>query len=219
MSSPISEPPPLTAYQPKERSIIESRRTPLQVQRWLNSLDYNREEGGETLRSFREVVRRGTAHCLEAALAAASIMEQHGYPPRLMSLESQDKLDHVIFVFKESGRWGSVARSRDLGLHGRKPVFRSLRDLTWSYFDPYVDLFGRITGFGPTDLRVLGNYDWRWSPLNRWKVENHLREIPHHRLNSSEKRYQALLARYGRFKLAHPKRAPAYFAGQETWLK
>ena len=33
----------------------------------------------------------------------------HGFPPLLMSLESQDHLDHVIFVFRENGRCGSVA--------------------------------------------------------------------------------------------------------------
>ena len=55
-------------------------RTPLAVQRYLNALPYNHEPPaqGETLRSFRGVVRHGAAHCLEAALAAAVILEQHG---------------------------------------------------------------------------------------------------------------------------------------------
>ena len=116
------------------------------------------------MRSFREVIKRNEAHCLEAAVGAAVILEQHGYPPLLLDLESQDLLDHVVFVFKENGRWGSVARSRDIGLHGRKPVYRSLRDLAWSYFDPYVDFTGRLKGYGLTSLYELGNYDWRFSP-------------------------------------------------------
>ena len=53
---------------------------------------------GETKRTFRGVVAHHTAHCLEAALTAAVILEQHGFPPRVMSLESIDKLDHVVFV-------------------------------------------------------------------------------------------------------------------------
>ena len=69
------------------------------------------------------MVEHGCAHCLEAALFAAVVLEQHGYPPLLLSFESIDRLDHVIFVYKQRGRWGSVARSRDPGLHGRKPVF------------------------------------------------------------------------------------------------
>lgn len=216
---PTNSAPPLSVFRPREREVIARCRTPLLVQRWLNSLKYNRETEGETLRSFREVVRRGEAHCLEAALSAAVILEQHGYPALLMSLESQDKLDHVIFVFQRDGRWGSVARSRDYGLHGRKPVFRSLRDLTYSYFDPYVDHTGRILAYGMTDLRVLGNYDWRFSELNRWKVENHLREIPHRSITSSDARYKRLHARYEEFKRRYPKSAPKYYTGQERWLR
>src|SRR4051812_40703447 len=163
----------------REWEIVETMRTPARVQRFLSQMPYNWERCGATLRSFREVVRRGEAHCLEAALAAAAILEQHGYPPLLMSLESQDKLDHVIFVFKHRGLWGGVARSRDLGLHGRRPVFRTLRELAWSYFDTYVDKTGRITGYGLGNLYELGNYDWRFSPKNVWKVERYLQEIPH----------------------------------------
>ena len=113
-------------FTPAERRLIRRLSSPTLVQRYLNSLPYNTEPppGGPTLRSFRGVVRTGTAHCLESALAAAVILEQHGYPPLVLSFESIDELDHVLFVYRENGRWGSVARSRDPGLHGRKPVFR-----------------------------------------------------------------------------------------------
>jgi hypothetical protein len=180
---------------------------------------YNWEKCGGTLRSFREVVRRGEAHCLEAALAAAVILEQHGYPPLLLSLESQDKLDHVLFVFREGGRWGSVARSRDVGLHGRRPVFRSLRDLAYSYFEPYVDSTGRITGYGLASMYELGGYDWRFSRRNVWKVERHLQVIPHKTLPSSERRYRQLLARYKDWHARHPDRSPDYFDSRVTWMR
>ena len=143
-------------FTPRERRLIARLRTPLQVQRWLNALPYNAEPGGETQRSFRTVVALGTAHCMEAALSAAVILEAHGWPPLVMSLESEDKLDHVIFVYRTATGWGSIARSRDPGLHGRKPVFRTLRDLACSYIEPYVDVSGRITGYGVLDLRTLG---------------------------------------------------------------
>lgn len=194
----------LDVFTPEERQIIERHRTPEQVQRFLRNLPYNWEKGGETLRSFREVVRLQTAHCLEAALSAAVILEQHGYPPLVVSFESKDGVDHVIFVFRRQGRWGSVARSRDAGLHGRKPVFRGIRDLVWSYFDPYVDLTGRITGYQLVDLRVLGGYDWRLAPTNIWKVENYLIELPHRRLRSSNRRYRRLLDRYRDYRREHP---------------
>ncbi len=96
-----------------------------------------------------------------------------------MSLESIDGLDHVIFVYQARGRWGSVARSRDPGLHGRRPVFRSLRDLARSYFEPFVDKTGCLKAFGSVNLTVLDPYDWRLSENNVWKVERLLFEIPH----------------------------------------
>ena len=191
-------------FTPKERRIIERHRTPAQLQKFLRRLPYNWEKGGDTLRSFREVIRLNTAHCLEAALTSAVILEQHGYPPLVVSFESKDGIDHLLFVLHRRGRWGSVARSRDAGLHGRKPVFRGIRDLVWSYFDPYVDFSGRITGYQLVDLRVLGGYDWRLAETNMWKVENYLLEIPHRSLPSSDGRYERLLARFRAYKTRHP---------------
>lgn len=206
-------------FKPAERKLIQRLNTPAKVQRFFSRMPYNWEPSGGTMRSFREVVKRNEAHCLEAAVGAAVILEQHGYPPLLLDLESQDLLDHVIFVFKENGRWGSIARSRDTGLHGRKPVFRSLRDLAWSYFDPYVDFSGRLKGYGLTSLYELGNYDWRFSPRKMNKIEDHLRAIPHKPLHSSDKRYKQLLARYHAYKKRYPDRSPSYYDNRHTWMR
>jgi len=202
----------------REQAVIEACRTPRQVQRWLNALPYNYEKGGETLRSLRGVVRRGTAHCLEAALAAATILEQHGYPPLLLSFESIDQLDHVLFAFRMNGRWGSVARSRDPGLHGRKPVFRTARQLGLSYADPYVDLTGRVTGFAVADLRELGGCDWRLSERNVWKVERWLIDYPHRQMGISDRRYRELHERYQRYKARYPDKKPVYYDNRRTWM-
>ena len=210
--------PERAAFTRREWEIVAAHRTPAQVQRFLSALPYNRERGGGTLRTFREALRRGEAHCLEAALVAAVILEQHGYPPLLMSLESQDKLDHVVFVFRQRGRWGAVARSRDAGLHGRRPLFRSLRDLTWSYFDPYVDLTGRITGYGLGNLYELGDYDWRFARHNVWRVERYLQEIPHRPLTSSDRRYARLHARYKEWRREHPTGSPVYYDNRAQWM-
>src|SRR4051812_21271485 len=181
--------PPAGAFTRAERRVIDRCRTPASVQRYLNALPYNNEPppGGATLRSFRGVVRHGTAHCMEAALAAATILEQHRYPPLILSFESIDQLDHVLFVYRRRGLWGSVARSRDPGLHGRKPVFRTARALALSYVEPYVDYHGRITGYTVVDLRdVLGDYDWRLADHNVWKAERVLLDAPHIPIASSD---------------------------------
>lgn len=211
-------PPGRPAFRPREWSVIESHRTPRQVQRWLHALPYNHERGGETLCSFRGVVRRGTVHCLEAALAAAVILEQHGHPPLLLSFESIDHLDHVIFVFRQGRYWGSVARSRDPGLHGRRPVFLSLRKLAQSYMDTYVDLTGRVTGYGLADLRELGRYDWRLSNRNLWRVERWLIDYPHRPLRMSHRRYRKLRARYQRYRARFPDRKPVYYDDRRLWM-
>ena len=166
---------------------MDRLRSPAAVQHWLNHLPYNAEKGGETLRGFRGVVRTGTAHCLEAAISAAVILEQHGYPPLVLSFESADLLDHVIFVYRTPTGWGSVARSRDPGLHGRKPLFATPRALALSYAEGYVDYTGRVKAYAVVDLRVLGGYDWRLAAGNVWKVERLLLDWPHRRIRSSNR--------------------------------
>lgn len=216
---PDGSAPPRSAFTPRERRLIESLRTPAQVQRFLNALPYNTEPPPERakLRSFRGVVRHNTAHCLEAALAAAVILEQHGHPPLLLSFESIDDLDHVVFVYRRRGGWGSVGRSRDPGLHGRRPVFRTPRDLALSYVDSYIDFTGRITGYAVVDLRILGEYDWRLSERNVWKVERVLLDHPHRPIRSSDARIERLRAQYRAFKTRFPDRKPLYYAGMEKW--
>jgi hypothetical protein len=208
------------AFSPRERRLIARLRTPSAVQRYLNALPYNVEPapGGATLRSFRGVVRHGTAHCLEAALFAAVVLEQHRYPPLVLSFESIDQLDHVVFIYQARGGWGSIARSRDPGLHGRLPVFASPRALALSYADPYVDYTGRVTGYAVVNVaEQMGDYDWRVADTNIWKVERMLLEYPHRRISMSERRFQRLRKWYREYRAAHGGRKPVDYAGRERW--
>ena len=208
----------LSTFTVAERRLIGRLRTPHLVQLFLNRLPYNTEPPprGDSLRSLRQVLRHGKAHCLEAALAAACILEQHGYPILVMSLASVDKLDHVIFVYRHRGRWGSIARSRDPGLHGRKPVFRSLRALAESYCDPYIDYTGALTGYALYDLRGMGAFDWRLSRRNVWAVERVLLRIRHKKIKRSGKRVRRLRAQYRTYLKKHNKK-PLYYSCREKW--
>ena len=170
-------------------------KTPRQVQKYLRGLPYNREKKGETLFSAEKALQRQKLHCFEAAFAAAAILEYHGYPPLVMSLESKDDLDHVIYVFKKGTRWGAIGLSRDQGLHGRPPRYRSLRDLAWSYYDPYVDKTGMITAYQVAHLDDC-KVDWRTSKKNVWKAEKYLIKLKHRPLKSSKARYKKLLKNY-----------------------
>jgi hypothetical protein len=209
----------MTRFTRAEHGLIARLRTPAAVQRYLNRLPYNNEPGGRaTLRSFRGVVAHGCAHCLEAALFAAVVMEQHGYPPLVLSFESIDKLDHVIFVYKQRGRWGSVARSRDPGLHGRKPVFATPRALALSYYDPYIDFTGRVTGYAVVDVaKEMGQYDWRLAETNVWKVERMLLDYPHRRIVTSDARADRLRERYRRFRAKYGSLKPVQYPRRDRW--
>lgn len=215
--APLTAPPPRERFTRAERALVARLRTPAAVQAWLNALPYNAETCGETLRTFRGVVARGTAHCLEAALLAAVTLEQHGYPPLLMSLESVDQLDHVIFVYRGPQGWGSIARSRDPGLHGRRPVFATPRALALSYVDPYVDYSGRVRGYAVAHLAAMGRYDWRFATGNVWAVEQLLIDWPHHRIRTSDARYRQLKRRYLAYRQAHGTK-PLYYRGRDRWM-
>ena len=214
---PDSRIPP--AFTPRERRLIARLSTPLAVQRYLNALPYNEEPGGRaTLRSFRGVVRHGNAHCLEAALFATVVLEQHGYPPLLLSFESIDELDHVIFVYRDRRGWGSIARSRDPGLHGRKPVFATPRALALSYFDPYIDYTGRVTGYVVVNIAdAMADYEWRLAETNVWKVERVLLDYPHRTVTSSDRRVARLRKAYKQFRRTNGDRKPTQYRGREKW--
>jgi hypothetical protein len=202
----------------RERRLVARLRTPLAVQRYLNDLPYNTEPHGRaTLRSFRGVVSHGCAHCLEAVLFATVVLEQHGYPPLVLSFESIDRLDHVIYVYTHRGRWGSIARSRDPGLHGRRPVFATPRALALSYVEPYVDFTGRVTGYAVVDLaNEMNGYEWRFAETNVWKVERMLLEYPHRHIATSGARTRQLRAWYCAFRRKHGVK-PVSYRGREKW--
>ncbi len=197
LASPSLRTPALADYTPEERELIARLTTPRQVQQYLHALPYNWEK---TLRTFRGAIAVGRAHCLEAVFLAAAVLEHHGYPPSVLDIESVDGLDHVLFLFQQDGRWGTVARSRDYGLHGRRPVFSSITALVRSYMDPYVDGSGRVIAYGVAQLDVLTPANWRFSTRSVWRVERALIDMPHYPLLTGEARYTRSLRRYTVFK-------------------
>lgn len=186
------------------KALAKKLNSPLKVQKYLRQLNYNKELKGETLRSAHAALKFREAHCLEAAFIAAAILEHHGYQPLVMSLESRDNLDHVIFVYQKNGLWGSIGRSRDEGLHGRKPIFRSLRELALSYYEPYIDKSGCIIGYQMAHLDD-GKADWRFSSKNVWKLEQYLIDIRHKKIKFNKSRYQKIHQRYLSGQLAQKK--------------
>lgn len=189
--------------------------TPTQAQDWLRTLAYNK---ADTMYGLHGVLRRKKAHCLEGVLSVAALLEPHGYPPLILDLESKDHLDHTLFLYKVNGKFGTVAMSRDIGLDGRKPVFKTIRSLVQSYVIPYIDAKAEITGYGVLDLRTLADQSWRTSTRQLWYIEDALLEMEHTSLTTKKSTIKKWRKKYLAYKKAFPDLQPDYFPHQDTWI-
>ena len=72
-------------------------------------------------------------------------------------------------------------------------------------------------GYGVFDLADLGDYDWRLSERNVWKVQRVLIDMDHRRFHMSEKRYQYWYDRYVAYKKRYPDRKPLYYSNKSCW--
>lgn len=209
-------PPPLSVHPHKIQDLICRLRTPKQVQKWISSLKYN---PSDTLRTLGGVVRTNKAHCLEAALAAAAILEYHGYPSLILDLESADRLDHTLFLYRHQGKYGTIGMSRDMGLYGRKPVYPNVRSLALSYAAPYIDHQAALQSYSVLDLRNLKRDTWRFSNKNVWYVERELRAVRHSRLKLSPAYVRNWRRKYATLKRLHPKDQLRFYTNRHHWVE
>ncbi len=172
--------------------LAHSVRNPLDVQNILYDIEYSRKD---SMRSALMVWKMGRAHCLEAVHLAAYLLESRGFPTLALSLDSADNICHVVYPFKTPKGWGSIGLSKEPGLHGRAAQFRNLKELALSYFDPYVDDTGRLTGYALLNLED-SKCDWRFSLKNVWKSEKHILRAKHSPVLLSEKRFERAFKAY-----------------------
>ena len=171
-------------FTPAELRKLRSLKSPHGIQRLLNDMPYHL---ADTAWSARRVLRENTSHCYEGALFAAAALRVNGYPPLLLDLEAEHDTDHVIAVYLVDGHWGAVAKSNYTGCRYREPVYRTLRELTLSYFEVYFNLLGERTlrTFSrPVDMRRFDHLDWMTTEKPVWFVAEYLLTISHTRLIS-----------------------------------
>ena len=196
-----------------QQVLIKKIKTPQQAQAWLKTLTYN---PANTMYGLHGVVKTKKAHCLEGVLAVATILEQHNYPPLILDLESADRLDHTLFLFRHAGKYGTVGMSRNVELLGRRPMFKTIRALVQSYVIPYLDPKARITAYGVFDLRTLADESWRTAKNDLWFVEDALREFPHRKITTSPKTTRAWRKKLATWKKRSPEK-PFPYPNQKSW--
>ncbi len=97
------------------RRKFQSLQSPIDIQRYLDSLAYIGEERD---RCPLDVMKDKQCHCLDGGLFAALALRRIGDPGLIIDLvpvrdEQGRKLDddHVLAIFRRHGRWGAVAKS------------------------------------------------------------------------------------------------------------
>jgi len=131
--------PPGLGLGPKMAARLAGLKTPERIQDFVNALRWNGESEGPTARSVAEVLRHGEAHCVEGAFVAAYALWLAGEPPLLMDMgAARGDVDHVVTLFRRGRSWGGISKSNSPFLRYRDPIYRSLRELSLSYFPQYV---------------------------------------------------------------------------------
>ncbi len=132
--------------------------------------------------SPKKVLHDRIASCLEGGIFAAAALRVIGFPPLIFDLEAEQDTDHVVAIFKVRGHWGAVAKSNFTGCRYREPVYRSLRELTMSYFNIYFNLRGERTlrrYSRPVNLARFDRLNWMTTDKPIWFIAEYLCEIPH----------------------------------------
>jgi len=112
-------------------------RSPERIQDFVSRMKWNYAEGA-TARSVVNALAHGKAQCIEGALVAACALWLAGRPPLLMDMGAEGDADHVVALFRRGRYWGAISKSNSPYLRYRDPIYRSLREVSISYFPQYV---------------------------------------------------------------------------------
>ena len=171
----------------EEIKLFKELDTLSKIQNFLNSLEINFEEKGDTCMSPKQVLKSGKAHCIEGAILASMILRFHGYEPLILDLEAnKHDFDHVIAVFKKNNHWGAIGKTNHAVLRYREPVYKNVRELVMSFFHEYfLNKNGKKTLRSysrPVNLKKFDSKNWMTLEDNVWFIPEHLVEIKHYNI-------------------------------------
>ena len=186
---------------PGEFIVLARLSSPERIQAYLNAIPINHEPDGETVLSVREVIRQRRAHCIEGAMLAACALWVHGEPPLVMHLDCDESdYPHVLTLFRRNGAWGAISKTNGAPLRYRDPIYRTLRELTMSYFHEYSNRRGHKTlrsYSGSFDLRRVDTGLWVTNAKSCWETHDRITDLRHYPLITP--RQARLLARRDKF--------------------
>jgi hypothetical protein len=151
----------------RELATLKGLSSPAKIQAFLDATPYSTEP---IYRAPLRVMRDRRAHCFDGAMFAAMALARLGHAPRLIDMLPWDDDDHLLAIYKRGLRYGSIAKSNFTGLRGREPVYRSLRELLMSYFEPFFNLARNRTLRGytrPLSLRSFAGWTHLDSSMDR----------------------------------------------------
>ena len=163
----------------KQASLLAGLTSPAKIQAFLDATPYSASDEN---RCPLRVIQDRLAHCLDGGLFAAAALRRLGYPPLIVDLLPEPKIDddHILAVFNYRGCYGAVAKSNFSGLRFREPVYRSLRELVMSYFEVFFNVDGLKTMRGytrPLHLAAYDRMDWEVNDRAADAVEKRLKKL------------------------------------------
>jgi hypothetical protein len=170
----------------KEVRLLKKLNTPKKIQDFLNKIPINFEEKGDTCMSPRMVLKNNKAHCMEGAMLAAAALRINGRNPLVVDLEATKKdFDHVICVFRQDSKWGSISKTNHAVLRYREPIYNNIRELVMSFFHEYFDDSGKknLRSYSaPINLKRFDKLNWMASEEDVWFVPDYLAKVKHYPL-------------------------------------
>jgi hypothetical protein len=160
---------------PRLLKIFRALSSPADIQAYLDSIPYVAEELDRTP---LQVLTDRQAHCLDGAIFASLALVRLGQRPLILDLVPEPGMDddHVLALFQSNRKWGCIAKSNYAFLRFREPVYKSLRELSMSYFEAYTNNEKRKTLRGytrPLDLSAF-EPDWMWSGVRISSISRQL---------------------------------------------
>ena len=174
-------------FSKEEKKVFKKLNTPAKIQDFINKLDTNFEENGDTCQSPKMVLKSRKAHCMEGAILAALILRFHSHEPLIMDLEADEEdFDHAVAVFKQNNFYGAIGKTNHAVLRYREPIYKNPRELAMSFFHEYfLNKNGKKTlrtYSKPVNLKKFDKKNWMATEKEVWFIPEYLTEIKHYPL-------------------------------------